>query len=173
YGINAIEFYHTNNQPGVASGDSENRVMDNLLISRSKIGSVTEEPPPPITGDNIALNKQVTTSSSESNSTAGGRAVDGNPGTRWASLGQSAPQWVSIDLGDTYTIEHVKLFWEAAYASGYQIQTSLNGNAWTDVYSTTDGDGAIDEISFAATDARYVRMYGTVRGSPYGFSLYE
>ncbi|MGG3505877.1 hypothetical protein ABES58_10370 [Paenibacillus lautus] len=40
---------------------------------------------------------------------------------------------------------------------------------WTEVYSNSTGDGGMDEISFAARDARYVRMYGTARGTSYGY----
>jgi hypothetical protein len=44
---------------------------------------------------------------------------------------------------------------------------------WTPIFSTTTGDGGIDSISFAPVSARYVRMYGTTRGTTYGYSLWE
>ncbi len=171
YGINAIELYNTNNQPGVAGNDYEYRAVDNLLISRSRIGAVTEEPPP--LGDNIALHKDVTVSSIEGNSYEGSKAVDGFTNTRWASEQLSDPEWITIDLGSTYTVSDVILHWETAYARSYQLQASLDGTTWTDVYTTTDSDGGTDEISLVPTNTRYVRMYGTERGSEYGYSLYE
>ncbi|MGE5241964.1 MAG: SGNH/GDSL hydrolase family protein, partial [Bacteroidota bacterium] len=35
------------------------------------------------------------------------------------------------------------------------------------------GNGGIDDIIFTATNARYVRMYGTQRGTSWGYSLWE
>ncbi len=126
----------------------------------------------PIPGGNLALNKTVTVSSSEGEGTSGSAAVDGNPETRWSSV-FSDPQWICVDLGATFTVSRVKLNWEAAYGSAYTIQTSTNATNWTNVYSTTTGDGGIDDLSFAPTSARYVRMYGTVRAIGYGYSLWE
>ncbi|MGG3311342.1 discoidin domain-containing protein [Paenibacillus lautus] len=74
------------------------------------------------------------------------------------------------------SINKVKLIWEDAYGKSYKIQVSTDTAApvnWTEVYSTSTGDGGMDEISFAARDARYVRMYGTARGTYYGYSLDE
>jgi len=128
--------------------------------------------PAPGTGSNLALNKTVTSSSNESGNEAS-KAVDGNTGTRWASL-SSDPQWIYVDLGATYKIDRVKLNWEAAYGKDYKIQVSTSGTStWTDVKTVTGGDGGIDDHTFTATDARYVRMYGTVRATQWGYSLYE
>ena len=71
---------------------------------------------------------------------AAANAVDGNTGTRWSSA-FSDPQWLQVDLGATHTVSRVVLNWEAAYARAFQIQTSTDGNTWTNVYSTTTGDG--------------------------------
>lgn len=38
YGINAVELYNTNNQPGVPGGDDEYHVFDNMVVSRAPIG---------------------------------------------------------------------------------------------------------------------------------------
>ncbi|MCM3626657.1 discoidin domain-containing protein [Paenibacillus glycanilyticus] len=57
--------------------------------------------------------------------------------------------------------------------SAYQIQVSNEGENWTDVYSTTSGDGGADIVNFDETEARYVRMYGTGRGTMYGYSLWK
>ncbi|MDQ6419531.1 discoidin domain-containing protein [Paenibacillus sp. LHD-117] len=114
-----------------------------------------------------------TASSIEGAGFEAGKAFDGNAGTRWASVEGVDPQWVRVDLGTTKSINSVKLTWEAAYASSYKIQVSTNGTSWTDVYTTTSGNGGVDQISFAQTNARYVRMHGTVRGTAYGYSLFE
>ncbi|GLX66707.1 discoidin domain-containing protein [Paenibacillus glycanilyticus] len=119
----------------------------------------------------LAQGKAVTASSSESAHQAAD-ANDGNSQTRWAS-DSSDPQWIQIDLGAPSLISRVKLDWEVAYGRAYKIQVSGDGENWTDVYSTTSGDGGSDIANFDEVSARYVRMYGTQRGTMYGYSLYE
>ena len=64
------------------------------------------------------------------------------------------------------------LNWEAAYATAFQIQTSADGTNWTTIYSTTTGTGGVQTLNVSGT-GRYVRMYGTARATPYGYSLWE
>ncbi|MER7540279.1 glycosyl hydrolase family 8 [Streptomyces sp. NPDC097704] len=120
----------------------------------------------------VSGGKAVTASSVETSAFGPGLAVDGSTATRWASAEGVDPQWIRIDLGANHTISRVKLDWEAAYGKAYRIQTSTDGTTWTDVYSTTAGDGATDDLTVSGS-GRYVRMYGTGRGTPYGYSLWE
>ena len=122
-------------------------------------------------GTNIAQGKPTTASSTENSTFPASNATDGNSSTRWSSA-FSDPQWLQVDLGQSYNISHVTLNWEAAYGKAYQIQTSADGSNWTTIYSTTTGDGGTDDLAVTGT-GRYVRMYGTARGTPYGYSLYE
>lgn len=121
-------------------------------------------------GGNLALNKPATASSGGTGFTPN-LAVDGNMSTRWGST-YSDPQWIRIDLGSTQTINRVVLRWEGAYGRSYQIQTSNNDSSWTTIYSTTTGDGGVDDLTVSGS-GRYIRMYGTVRGTVYGYSLWE
>jgi|GEM_PF-1338986 len=121
--------------------------------------------------DNLALNKPAFESSHEGAYAAAG-AVDGNSGTRWSSL-FADPQWIYVDLGEVKSVSRVKLNWEAAYAKAYQIQVSSDASAWTNAYSTTTGDGGLDDVAFGAVNARYVRVYGTQRATAYGYSLWD
>ncbi|SFD52179.1 F5/8 type C domain-containing protein [Paenibacillus catalpae] len=123
---------------------------------------------------NLALNKSATASSTDdASSRTAVKAFDGNSGTRWSSA-YSDPQWIYVDLGSSQTISRVRLSWEAAYGKSYQIQVSNNASDWTTVYSTTTGDGAIDDITFNAVSGRYVRMYGTQRvNAGWGYSLWD
>jgi hypothetical protein len=118
-----------------------------------------------------ALNHPATASSLENASFPASAAVDGNTGTRWSSA-FSDPQWLEVDLGSSQTICAVTLNWEAAYATAYQIQTSTDGSTWTPIYSTTTGTGGTQNLTVTGT-GRYVRMYGTARATPYGYSLWE
>jgi hexosaminidase len=99
-------------------------------------------------------------------------AVDGSPTTRWSSL-YSDPQWLRVDLGATYAVSHVRLSWETAYGRAYQIQLSPDGNTWTTIYTTSTGDGGIDEIAGLSGSGRYLRVLGTVRGTQWGYSLWS
>jgi acyl-homoserine lactone acylase PvdQ len=99
-------------------------------------------------------------------------AVDGDLGTRWGS-GWSDPQWLRVDLGPLRQVGRVVLNWEAAYGRAYRIEVSDNGTDWRTAYSTAAGRGGVEVIQFAPTQARYVRMYGTQRGTQYGYSLWD
>ena len=78
-----------------------------------------------------------------------------------------------VDLGQSYAIGRVKLTWEAAYGSAYQIQTSADGTTWTTVRSVTGGDGGVDDNTALAATGRYVRINGTTRATAWGYSLLE
>src|SRR5882757_5872519 len=98
-------------------------------------------------------------------------AVDGDTGTRWSSAAAD-PQWLQVDLGTSQAITQVVLNWETAYAKSFQIQTSDNGSTWNTVYTTTTGTGGNQTLAVTGT-GRYVRMYGTVRATQWGYSLWE
>jgi hypothetical protein len=123
---------------------------------------------------NLALNQPVTASSYQASSPycPAIYAVDGNLATRWASA-WSDPQWIYVDLGATYNITEVELYWENAYATSFQIQVSSNAATWTPIYSTTTGLGGVQDLTGLSGTGRYVRMYGTKRGTAYGYSLWE
>ncbi len=121
---------------------------------------------------NLALNKPATASSVEAAQYPASAAVDSSATTRWASA-FADPQWIQVDLGQTYTINRVRLLWEAAYGSAYQIQTSPNGTTWTTVRTVTGGNGGEDDNTGLNNAARYVRIYGTARGTAWGYSLFQ
>ncbi len=84
----------------------------------------------------------------------------------------SDPQWLEVDLGGAATVSQVVLNWEAAYAKAFQIQVSNDNVNWSSIYSTTTGAGGTQTLNVTGS-GRYVRMYGTQRGTPYGYSLFE
>ncbi|MEV4630924.1 penicillin acylase family protein [Micromonospora sp. NPDC049523] len=120
---------------------------------------------------NLAAGRTVTASSSQLGNGAA-RAVDGDPGTRWASS-WSDNQSITVDLGSVRSVSRAVLSWESAYARSYRIEVSADGNTWQPVWSTTTGDGGTDNVDFPATPTRYVRMHGQTRATTYGFSLWE
>jgi len=120
---------------------------------------------------NAALNQPATASSTENASFPAANAVDGNTSTRWSSA-FSDPQWIQVDLGSSQTICQVTLNWEAAYGKAFQIQTSPDGTNWTSIFSTTTGTGGVQALAVSGS-GRYVRMFGTARGTQFGYSLWE
>lgn len=121
----------------------------------------------------LSLAKTATASSVESGTSfVASNAFDGDATTRWSSA-YSDPQWLSVDLGAAYPISHVNIAWENAYGTGYQLQTSLDGVTWTTMYTTSTGDGGVDDITGLSSTGRYVRMYGNARISAWGYSIWE
>lgn len=127
----------------------------------------------PATGGdvNLCAGKPVTTSSNQDASTVGAKAVDQNTSTRWSS-NFSDDQWIYVDLGVSQPLTRVKLRWEAAYGKSFEIRVSDDAANWTTLFSTTNGNGGLDDISVSGK-GRYVKMKGLQRGTQFGYSLFE
>jgi hypothetical protein len=141
-----------------------------LDINYRNIRIKTDGAPP---ATDIAQGKPVTASSVESGSAhVAARAVDNNSTTRWGSA-YSDPQWITVDLGQSYAVNRVRINWEAAYGRAYQVQVSPDNAAWTNIYSTTTSDGGVDDLTVTGT-GRYLRVYGTQRAlTQYGYSIWD
>lgn len=98
-------------------------------------------------------------------------ATDGNPNTRWTSA-FADNQWLRIDLQDPAAVNRVRLTWEAAYAKAFSVETSTDGLTWTPAYSTTNGPGGVQDLTFTSRAARFIRLSLTTRATGYGFSLW-
>ncbi|MFI7599357.1 glycosyl hydrolase [Actinoplanes sp. NPDC049681] len=138
-------------------------------------GGTTTPPADPETpctgGPLLSQGRTATSSSTESAAYPASSAVDGDAATRWSSA-FADPQWLQVDLGSAQELGRVELNWETAYGKAYQIQTSTNGTSWTTAATVTDGAAGTRTVPITGT-ARYVRMSGTERGTPWGYSLWE
>ena len=149
-------------------------VDENSLISEtnennnSKTASLKVFNMPPI---NLALKKSVQVSSIESSNYNGQNAVDGNYSTRWSSA-FSDPQSLKIDLGEVKHFNEIKIYWETAYGKDYYIDVSSNGTDWNTIINQANGVGGAEKW-IVNTDARYIRLTGTARGTEWGYSIYE
>ncbi|MFI5531859.1 discoidin domain-containing protein, partial [Kitasatospora sp. NPDC051853] len=125
------------------------------------------------TPGDLAFQRPVTASSTETTAFPASYAVDGNATTRWASQ-YSDNQWIQVDLGTPTPYSTVRLTWEAAYGKDYDLQTSPDGTTWTTIAQrrgrTTPGT---DTLTFTPTTARHLRLQGITRGTTYGYSLYS
>ncbi len=116
-------------------------------------------------------------------------ANDGNMGTRWgssgashyAAVGESAGDWWYVDLGGTYRIDQVKILFEAAAPTDYDLLVSNNAVSWTVIgtYTTEPNIGNTDanynEYNFTNKVGRYVKIFArnATFGMAYGISIWE
>jgi polyhydroxybutyrate depolymerase len=99
-------------------------------------------------------------------------AIDGSILTRWSSAFKDG-QSLTLDLGYERNVCGVSLFWEKAYASEYDIETSIDGKAWDIAASRSEGSGGEEYIDFPTRRVKFVRMVGKLRHTEWGFSLWE
>ncbi len=155
---------------------SSNTTVKTLAVKEGYINSAYAATAFTINGDTVqgsddlAYNKNVT-ASSESDANTAAMAVDGDSTTRWES-DANQDEYFQVDLGGVYAINTVVINWEAAYAQEYSIQVSEDGVDWTTVVTKYGMAGEV-ETTFAAVDARYVRMQGIARATAYGYSFYD
>ena len=157
------------NCPAVANGKVYVGTFSNQLVVyglRNKTVSVDS-----CDNVNLALHQYAYASSVEDGNYTAYKAIDGHLNTRWSSQ-FSDPEYITVDLGKVYNLCRAVLYWETALGQEFKIQLSTNGNTWTDaahIYNNTSYKNTIPVNG----SARFVRMYGIQRGTPYGYSLYE
>jgi beta-glucosidase len=124
---------------------------------------------PYATAPSLTTGKIATASSIQSHYTPG-NAIDLSDESRWSS-DQSDPQWLAVDLGQPTLFNHALIHWERAFARSYQLQTSDDGTNWNTIYTNQDAKGGAEKITFSPVTARWVRIYGTLRATGYGYSI--
>ncbi|GAA3249434.1 discoidin domain-containing protein [Dactylosporangium siamense] len=160
-----LYFYFVDAVNAVGGSPNSNEVSVTPMAGGTPSG--TPSNPPGL----LSQGHPATASSVENGGLVAANAVDGSTATRWSSA-FSDPQWLRVDLGASHPINRVVLNWQNAYGKAFEVQTSLDGTNWTTVYSTTTGAGGVQSLAVTGT-GRYVRMYGTQRGTQYGYSLLE
>ena len=126
----------------------------------------------PYSDVNLALHKPVTCSGFENAGTVPANATDGDLTTRWGSLHKDN-EWVEVDLQHCYILDSIRLYWETAYATAYEIQLSDDAEHYELAYSTTTCQGKNETILLNALPARYVKILCLQRSGGYGSSLWE
>ena len=123
---------------------------------------------------NLALGCRAWASSSRGDDPSA--VTDGlTAGKRWESEWKKDGEWIAVDLKHEFELTRVRLFWENAYATAFDIEVSADGDNWTQAASVSDGKGGEEDVALASgTHGRYIRMRETGRAMPeYGTSLYE
>lgn len=148
----------------------------NADTTKAKLGSSYYGGPAAAQPTLLSQGRPAAASASYNASLTADKAFDGNTtSTRWDSPEGAGvdPQWISVDLGATKTISSIDLYWDAG-ALVYQIQTSNDNANWTTIYSTNNGV-SYGHVTLPNLNGhgRYVRMLGTKRATPWGYSLDE
>ena len=94
-------------------------------------------------------------------------AIDNDPATKWGGS-FSAGHWLQVDLGRVARVGGLLLQWDLAFATSYEIQTSLDGQQWNPVYETSDSPGTSDYVFFAPVRARFLRLAALPRTAEWG-----
>jgi hypothetical protein len=131
-------------------------VIDNAGVSGVAVTAVVPGEPALSTG------KPATASSTFSATYDAGKAVDGDPSTRWAQgSGLPDPSWLRVDLGAQYQLSSTTTvpYLHTGKALKYKIEYSVDGSTWStfvDRTATWTVPGT-DAPSSAAT-GRHVRI---------------
>lgn len=82
--------------------------------------------------NNLALNAEVTASSTKDSMFISGFITDENYGTMWKAGDNSYPQILELDFGRTTSLNEIRIFFEYATESyQYKIEKSANGKNWS------------------------------------------
>jgi len=168
--IGANESAYTIPQVQKSHGGTYTVLVTNAAGTVISAGATLTIAPP---GINLALHQPATASSIQGGGLEATKATDGDLTSRWASAGGIDPSWIQIDLGAVKAFNTVVLYWEAAYATQYQIQYSTDGNSWNIATSITSSHGGVETVTFPTVMGQHVRMNGQARATAYGYSLWE
>ena len=142
-----------------------------------------------MTGWNIAKGKTAYAGHVAENGIAA--ANDGKKNTRWGSngaahysaVGENAGDWWYVDLGDFYKVDQIKILFETAAPTDYDLLISNNAVSWTVIgtYTSQPETGNTDENYnvYKFTDkvivGRYVKIFARngYKDMQYGISIWE
>lgn len=185
-GRKTVRYFQTLMLPMETIGSKEGAVdavidefnIYNKVLSTSEIKALAGNGE--VSRDNLALNKNATASGHEDARLNASKAVDGD---RESNLSRwSAPMednvWFQVDLGESKSIDTVKIYWADSYSKEFKILVSEDGNNYTEIYTGEGKPNKVpSEITFDAINARYVKFIGVSRvftgDGYYGPSFYE
>jgi alpha-L-fucosidase len=128
------------------------------LAKRLNLGPGKPFPKAPI---NLAIGTTATASATWSdpndrNDYSAAQAIDGNPGTRWASAKGATAATLEVNLGKPVEFDRVVVSEYAERVKSFAVEV-WNGTDWSEVASGTDL-GERKEIRFPVTKASKVRL---------------
>ena len=138
--------------------------LAHLIAMLVVLGSAKAADP---TTANVAFNRAAYQSSAINHDNVAHLATDGSDETFWQSEAEEQP-WIYVDLGASRTMNGVRLMWGEMAPGGCTIQVASQPGAplrWTDVAHFACPGSRTSSGTFAATEARYVRMLAE-KGAP-------
>lgn len=106
---------------------------------------------------------------------AANKAIDGNTDSRWESEHGVDPQYLTVDLGNLYSIKDIAIYWEGASAKEYTVEVSTDGINFQTLTQITDTHGKrTDNLKLSnEIRVRTVRIHCSARTTNYGDSIFE
>lgn len=104
------------------------------------------------------------------------KAIDHNMNERWESEWKVDPQYLTVDLGNVYSVKDIAIFWENASAKEYTIQVSADGIEYQNLTDVTSNSGQrTDNIKLSKEiKIRQIKVLCTKRNmEAYGSSIKE
>ncbi len=92
------------------------------------------------------------------------KAIDNNLNTTWIGGFPKTYWWLSLDLGQTYSLTQISIWWNRFLGStNYNIQASNDGVNWVNLYSNLSSAGGTTnpyKLTYSLSKAnRYIRLY--------------
>lgn len=99
--------------------------------------------------------------------------ADSDLSTRWSS-NYANEAWVQLELAEEIVPTEVTVHWEKACALGYVVQTSVDGENWSDTPVDDPACGTETTALTGEEPVKFVRIQGTERKLPkWGYSIWE
>lgn len=127
---------------------------------------------------NLALNKPVLAGYGANP----GISNNGNKDDRWGTGGNPTHpdnDWWQVDLGNAYVLNNIKIYWEGAYATNYDLLGSFDGSEWFSLGHFATAPSVVSQAEaqvypMAGQAARYVKIYAnSLRNNGWGMSFWE
>lgn len=119
--------------------------------------------------ENLACGAQASCSGQAAKDCGAENVVDGDiMSTRWMAPEQKETQWLTLDLGQVKTFNHVRMYWGVTYAASYEIEISLDGEQWEMIYQDRYSEGGkLNLLLDSSHEARYVRLKVKESSNPF------
>jgi len=114
---------------------------------------------------------EVTASSADAGHDAA-HLTDGQTTTRWATAATD-PATITVDLGAPQRVGAVEVEWTTAHPASYDVETSLDGSAWTRAARHTVAGPGVDRVDLPGDAARWVRLIAVVPATDQGLGAWR
>lgn len=109
------------------------------------------------------------------------KAIDNDPGSRWASEGTEAgvakEESLVVDLGEGKNLVAIGVAWEGACAAEYTIEVSADGESYTSLGGEVRELGIVNHLYRVKANedeaVRYIKVACAVPATNYGYSIFE